>query len=143
MAAGLGFEATGLDSSSKAIEIAERKARGRNQHARFLVWSALELPSLGERFDTVLDSGLFHVFDDGDRARYVTGLREVNASGGRLFLLCFGDRQPGVFGPRRVSEDEIRSSFEVGWRVDAIEEAGFEIAGGRSAHAWLASLTRL
>ena len=32
--------------------------------ARFLVWDALRLDELGEHFDTVLDSGLFHVFDD-------------------------------------------------------------------------------
>src|SRR5947209_3876526 len=58
MAAGLGLPATGVDASPTAIAIAEGKARDRQLPARFLVWDALELPSLGEQFDTVLDCGL-------------------------------------------------------------------------------------
>jgi hypothetical protein len=51
------------------LALAEAKAAERGLRVRFLVWSALELGALGERFDTVLDSGLFHVLDD-DRAAY-------------------------------------------------------------------------
>jgi len=47
------------------------KARSRGLHATFLVWDALDLGSPEARFDTVLDSGLFHVFDDADRERFV------------------------------------------------------------------------
>src|SRR5437870_13811454 len=71
MAAGLGFEATGIDSAPSAIAIAEGKARDRGLTVRFLVGNALELASLGQQFDTVLDSGLFHIFDDDDRPRFV------------------------------------------------------------------------
>ena len=42
----------------RAIAIAEEKARDRGLAARFLAWDALELGSLGERFNTVLDRGL-------------------------------------------------------------------------------------
>ncbi len=154
MAAALGLAATGIDTSPTAISLAERKAQARNLRARFLVWDALDLPALGEQFDTVLDSGLFHVFDDEDRSRYVESLRAVVAPGGRYYLLCFGDRQPGVAGPRRVSQDEIRASFAGGWRVESIEEATMDLAiaptgvaiapaGGRppQALAWLATIT--
>src|SRR5712691_7254554 len=95
MAAGLGLPATGIDAAPSAIAIAERKARERGLAVRFLVWDALELASLGERFDTVLDSALFHVFDDDERSRYVDSLRSAIPTGGRCFMLCFGDRQPG------------------------------------------------
>src|SRR5271165_4144493 len=67
MAARLGLEATGLDFSAAAIALAEAKGRDRGLTARFQVGDALELAALGEQFDTVLDCGLFHVFDDGDR----------------------------------------------------------------------------
>jgi SAM-dependent methyltransferase len=30
--------------------------------------------------------------------------------GGRLYLLCFSDRQPGLLGPRRVTRDELRAA---------------------------------
>lgn len=29
---------------------------------------------------------------------------------GRLYLLCFSDRQPGLLGPRRVTRDEFRAA---------------------------------
>src|SRR3712207_2852071 len=62
MAAALGLDATGVDSSLKAIARAHDKAAARRVSVRFLVADALALQALGERFDTVLDSGLFHVF---------------------------------------------------------------------------------
>ena len=143
MAAGLGLPATGLDAAPTAIEAARRKARDRGLTARFLVWDALRLAELGERFDTVLDSGLFHVLADGDRPRFVDGLRAVVRPGGRYLMACFSERQPGLWGPRRVTQDEIRASFADGWRVDAIEPARFDVTfDPNGAHAWLASITR-
>lgn len=143
MAAGLGLPAVGVDAAPAAIEIAERKARERNLPARFLVHDALDLGALAEQFGTVLDSGLFHVFGDEDRARYVDSLRAVMPSGARYFMLCFSDRQPPGYGPRRISQDEIRASFADGWRVDAIDVATLEVnidpAGVR---AWRAAITR-
>jgi hypothetical protein len=39
----------------------------------------------------VIDSGLFHVFNDEDRRRYVEGLVTVFKPGGRIFLMCFSE----------------------------------------------------
>src|SRR6266498_4889275 len=142
MAAALGLEATGVDAAPAAIAIAESKARDRGLTARFLVWDALQLAAINEQFDTVLDCGLFHVFDDDDRSRYVDALRAAIRPGGRYFMLCFSDRQPGTLGPRRVTQDEIRASFGDGWRVDSIEPATIEITAGPGILAWLARITR-
>src|SRR5690242_3048363 len=87
MAAERGLPALGVDSASAAIAIAERKARERGLNARFLVWNAVQLESLGEQFDTVLDSGLFHVFDDDDRVDYVGSLRAALTPDGRYHML--------------------------------------------------------
>jgi SAM-dependent methyltransferase len=149
LAAALGLDATGVDTSPKAIAFAREKAAIRRLSARFLVADALALDGLNERFDTVLDSGLFHVFDDADRPRYVAALRAVLPSGGRLFLMCFSDRQPGTLGPRRVTRAEIEASFADGWRVDSIEPARFDVTepsaamfGSQAVEAWLAKITR-
>ncbi len=143
MAAAMGLEATGLDASPTAIAIAETKATERRLTARFLVGDALELVSLDERFDTVLDCGLFHVFDDDDRLRYVESLHAAIPTGGRLHLLCFSDRQPGVMGPRRVTQGEIRAAFGDGWRVDSIEPAQIEVTiAPDGILAWRAAITR-
>ena len=63
-----------MDTAPTAIAIARRKASQRGLSARFLVWDALRLADLGESFDTVLDCGLFHVFDDRDRREFVGAL---------------------------------------------------------------------
>jgi len=144
MSAALGLEATGIDLAPTAIELAKRKAEDRGLEARFLVWDALQLPALGEQFDTVLDCGLFHVFDDAERAAFVTSLGTAIPPGGRYCMLCFSDHMPGVWGPRRVTQQEIRSSFSDGWRVDSIEPAELEInVEPLAALAWLSVITRL
>jgi cyclopropane fatty-acyl-phospholipid synthase-like methyltransferase len=107
------------------------------------VGDALELGAVGEQFDTVLDCGLFHIFDDDDRSRFIDSLRAAIPAGGCYFMLCFSDRQPGEWGPRRVTEDEIRSSFAAGWTVDGIEPTRIDITiDPEGAQAWLVALTR-
>jgi cyclopropane fatty-acyl-phospholipid synthase-like methyltransferase len=143
LAASLGLEATGIDSAPTAIAIAAGKARDRGLTARFLVWNALQVAALDEQFDTVIDCGLFHIFADDDRRAFVHNLRAVIRPGGRYFMLCFSDRQPGDIGPRRVTQDEIRASFSDGWQVDAIEPATIDITSDPTgARAWRAAITR-
>ncbi len=144
MAAAAGLTATGIDAAPTAIGLAREKAAQRSLEVRFEVWDALDLSGIGMQFETVLDCGLFHVFDDHDRARFVASLEGVVAPGGRYFMLCFSDRQPGDWGPRRVRQDELCQSFGTGWRVDSIEETVLEITiSPEGAQAWLGSFTRV
>lgn len=95
--------------------------------ATFLVMDALALKKLPEVFDSAIDSGMFHVFSDEDRQRYVEGLASVLRPGGKLFLLCFSDEEPGEQGPRKVSREEIKYPFAEGWEVESIEPNRFEV----------------
>ena len=122
----LGHKVTGIDFLAEPISRAKLKATERGLTATFLVMDALTLKDLPEVFDTVIDCGLFHVFSDSDRHRYVEGLATVLKPGGRLFLLCFSDEEPGTQGPRRVSAGEIRDAFAEGWVVESIEPSRFE-----------------
>jgi SAM-dependent methyltransferase len=143
LAAERGLVATGIDGSAAAIAQAREKAERRGSGARFVVGDATGLEELGQQWDTVIDTGLFHVFDDDDRARFVESLSAIVPSGGRYFLLCFSDDQPGTVGPRRVSKAELRAAFEANWRIDSIEPARFELTIlPDGASAWLACLTR-
>ena len=143
MAASLGLDATGVDTAQAAIALAEQKALDRSLKARFLVWNALDLASLGEQFDTVLDCGLFHVFEDDDRARFVDSLAAAMRKGATYHMLCFSEHQPGDWGPRRVTQDEIRASFANGWTVESIEEARLALViDTNGAAAWHAVITR-
>ena len=144
MAASLGLETTGVDLAEVAIASARAKAEDRGLSARFLVWDALDLPGLGQQFDTVLDCGLYHIFDDDDRPQFLTSLRGAVRPGGRYFMLCFSDRQPGDWGPRRIPEAELRENFADGWRIDSLEPAVIEITiDPAGAQAWLAAMTRI
>ena len=145
LAAAHGADAVGVDVSLRAIEQARRKAAARGLSARFQVADALSLRQHGWTFDTVIDSGLFHVFDDTQRARYVTSLASVLRPGGTCYLMCFSDRQPGDWGPRRVRREELLTSFADGWTVVAIVADTFTINpgfGSLVAQAWLATIRR-
>src|SRR5664280_1151263 len=144
LAAERGFEATGIDTSPMAIAIARVKARDRGLTVRFLVGDALDLGAPGEQFDTVIASGLFHVFDDEQHTRYAGSLRPASALGGHLLLPCFSDRMRGEFGPRRVSKEELYVSFAEGWRLDSIDEARMIVTfAPDGAFGWRTVLTRV
>jgi len=122
-----GCRVTGIDFLEEPIRRAKRKAAERGVRVVFRVEDALSLKDRTERFDNAIDSGLFHVFGDEDRRRYVVGLWTVLKPGGRLFLLCFSDEEPGTVGPRRVSKGELHAAFHEGWSVESIEPSRFEV----------------
>jgi cyclopropane fatty-acyl-phospholipid synthase-like methyltransferase len=122
-----GCQVTGIDLLDEPIQRAQRKAAERGVSATFLVKDAVALKDWSERFDYVIDSGLFHIFSDEDRQRYVEGLAAVLKPGGRLFLLCFSDGEPGEQGPRRVSKKELHDAFAQGWVIESIEPSRFEV----------------
>lgn len=144
MCAGRGLDATGVDLATTALRAAMAKTRDRRLTARFLYHDARRLAELGESFDTVLDSGLFHVFDEHDRATLVDSVRTVLRPGGRHFVLCISDQQPGNEGPHRVTRDEITAAFADGWRIDSLEQSTIEITTDPDGlRAWLVALTRI
>ena len=150
LAAEHGADALGVDIAPAAIEQARAKAAARHSAARFEVADALHLDTVvldtdALAADTLIDSGVFHVFRNEDRPRYVDSIAAVLRPGGVLHLMCFSDRQPGDFGPRRVRQDELRAAFADGWTISSIDAAEFEvlrIEGHTTAQAWLAAIVR-
>ena len=73
----------------------------------------------------------------------MTGFQAVLRPGGYLHLLAFNEHATWP-GPRRLTQAEIRTTFEQGWEVAAISSARFEVVDGSGgAEAWLASIRRL
>jgi cyclopropane fatty-acyl-phospholipid synthase-like methyltransferase len=122
-----GCRVTGIDFVEEAIRRARVKAAERGLSVKFLVKDATKLADWGERFASVIDSGLFHVFSDADRRSYVHGLAQVLEPGGRLFLMCFSNEEPGTEGPRRVSRQELYDTFADGWEVESVQPAQFDL----------------
>ena len=107
-----GHDVTGIDAVPAAIEAAKAKAAERGLDVCFRAADVLEvLPGLIGKFHSVTDVGFFHALTDEQRIRFAEALAEKLAPGGVYAMLCFSDRVPGEFGPRRVSEDEIQSTF--------------------------------
>ncbi|MEV5575223.1 class I SAM-dependent methyltransferase [Spirillospora sp. NPDC052269] len=145
MAAALGLDVTGVDMADAALRAAKAKARERALRARFLHCDVQALTDLGEVFDTVLDSLVFHALDDDVRTVYLAGLRAVLRPGGRLFLLGYSDRQPDhVRVPHGLTREQITDHFADGWRIDSFDEV-LSIANPYpdGVAAWLVGLTRV
>lgn len=138
-----GVNVTSFDLVPAAIERARLKAVQRELVVDFRVASALDMAQWTERFDTALDSGVFHVFSDEDRPRYLAGLRTVLRPGGMYFLLCFSDWETSEIGPRRLSEAEIRSWFERDFAITDLRRTRYaSLAHPGGAHAWLVVMCR-
>ncbi len=95
-----GQKVTGIDFLAEPITMAKQKAVERGLTTTFLVMDALALKELPEVFDNAIDSGLFHVFSDDDRRRYVEGL---------------------------ASRKEIEDAFAEGWAVESVEPSRYEV----------------
>jgi cyclopropane fatty-acyl-phospholipid synthase-like methyltransferase len=138
-----GFDVWGIDSSSLAIQKAQEKSQQRGLPVHFQVLNALELAKLNRTFDTVTDSGLFHTLSDEDRPLFVKNLAAVLSPNGTYFMLCFSDKEPAGYGPRRITEREIRETFSDGWSINYIRPATFESnIRAQGPRAWLSSITR-
>lgn len=125
MAASLGLDATGVDVSPIAIRMAEEKAASRGvAPVRFVAGDVL-LPAartaLAGPYDTIIDCAVFHSVSDEDRPAYVDGLRSLLSAGGRFVMVVFSDEEPADWGPRRISQAEIRTALGDGWRIESIE----------------------
>jgi ubiquinone/menaquinone biosynthesis C-methylase UbiE len=113
MLAMIGCDVTGIDLVEDAISDAKAKAIERHVKVNFIVWDVLQLDRffMDGEFDIVIDSGLFHVMTDEERPVFVQQVHRVLKAGGKYFMLCFSDKEPEGYGPRRVSKAEIEHTF--------------------------------
>jgi SAM-dependent methyltransferase len=144
--ASLGVPVLGVDVAETALATARHKAAERGIQAEFATADALHLERLGRTFDTVLDSGMFHTCDAGERPAYVASLASVTGPGATLYVLCFSDEGPGT-GPHPVTREDLRAAFTptTGWQVASVDRdrvlTRFHDADG--APAWLATVRRV
>jgi SAM-dependent methyltransferase len=143
--ASLGLPVLGLDVAQTALTLAREKAEARGISAEFVAADALRLRRLGRTFETVLDCGLFHTFDDEDERRdYVANLASVTERGATLHVLCFSDLDRDT-GPHPVSREELAAAFDGsrGWNVEAIGPDRIATRfNADGSPAWLATIER-
>ena len=116
-----GHSVTGLDGSPAAIEEARRRAAAAGVTVNFDVADATTLSGYEGRFDTVVDSALYHCLDDEGQQAYIAALYRVTRPSARLHLSCFSDGNVnGVIAPMgHVPESNLRDTLTAnGWRID-------------------------
>ncbi len=123
--ASLGLQVTGIDFVDEAIRRGRAKAKDRGLAVEFLVKDAMTLAEWDKRFESVIDSGLFHIYSGKDRAQYVEGLAHVTNPGGRLFLLSFSDEEAAVEG---VSKEALYEVFAKDWEVESVRMVRGELS---------------
>jgi SAM-dependent methyltransferase len=122
--AGRGYQVTAVDAASAAIDQARQRAGA--VRVDFEVADATELDGYQGRFDTLLDSALYHTMDADGRRRYVAALHRAGKPGARLDLLCFADLPGGMPAPLAVARDGVHDDLaQAGWNVLSIEPGTF------------------
>lgn len=124
-----GCNVTGIDLSENAISDAKAKALERRVKVKFVVEDVLQMDWLFEKdeFDIVIDSGLFHVMTEEERPVFARQVHRVLREGGKYFMLCFSDKEPGEYKlPRRLSKAEIERTFSPLFDIIYIKDEAFD-----------------
>jgi 2-polyprenyl-3-methyl-5-hydroxy-6-metoxy-1,4-benzoquinol methylase len=141
-----GCDVTGIDLAENAISDAKLKAIERHVKVNFVAGNVLQMDRLFSKgkFDVVIDSGLFHVMTDEERPVFVQQVYKVLREGGKYFMLCFSDKEPGEYElPRRVSRAEIESTFSPLFDIIYIKDVVFDsLLNPSRRKAYVLSATR-
>jgi len=139
----LGYDVLGVDASERAVELARDNAERQGVAARFAVADAMRLES--GPYDTILDSALFHIFGDADRAAYVRSLHAACRPGGYVYVLALSDEGPSI-GPE-VSAATVRAAFTGGWALEDLARTTYRAVTRTGEQddfpAWLARVRRV
>ncbi|WP_329302352.1 class I SAM-dependent methyltransferase [Streptomyces sp. NBC_00659] len=119
-----GYRVTAVDAASAAIEQATERAGGAD--IEFAVADATSLAGFEDRFDTILDSALFHTLDADGRRRYAAALHRAGRPGAWLDMLCFAAVPGGMPEPLSVPEETVRQVLEeAGWSVTELRRTTY------------------
>ncbi|WP_405168184.1 class I SAM-dependent methyltransferase [Nocardia sp. NBC_01499] len=133
-----GHPVTGVDISAVAIEQARAKAAAARVPAEFVVGDALRLPDYRDRFDTVVDCGLFDVCPPAAQAGYAAALHRACRAGATVFMLELGAAAiravlagfAEIGLPARAFEHlphlmpaDLAAAFAIGWQRLALTES--------------------
>lgn len=117
----------GVDLTPTAIAAATQAAHERGlSNARFVQADITSLTGYDDRFNTVIDSTLFHSLPVDGRDAYLRSVHRAAAPGGNYYVLVFAkDAFPpeAEQGPNTVDEDELRQAVSKYWEIDEIRPA--------------------
>ncbi|HWN36175.1 MAG TPA: class I SAM-dependent methyltransferase [Pseudonocardia sp.] len=123
--AGLGYPVVGLDLSATAIGRARARATECGLDVEFEIVDITSFTGYDDRFDTVVDSTLFHSMPVAGRRGYLSSIARAAAPGAVLHVLVFAEDlwfPPGM-GPNKVDEAELRAAVGEFWAVRSVRRS--------------------
>ncbi len=121
-----GFDVLATDISSSAIKKAKAAAKAAGLSIEFRVDNVLQSKLGPNLVDAIIDRGVFHVLPKDKRPIYVQTVHRVLRPNGWLFLKCFSIKEPGTWGPFRISPSELRGYFRESFEILSVDEAVFQ-----------------
>jgi len=122
-----GYTVVGVDLTPTAVAAATRAAAERGlSNASFKQADITGFSGYDGRFNTVVDSTLFHSLPVEGRDGYLSSVHRAAASGASYYILVFAN---GAFPaewearPNQVGEDELRAAVSKYWAIDEIRPA--------------------
>lgn len=150
---GMGFDATGVDISEKAIEIARELAQKAGVTCEFIAADVLgDMSEIKSKYDFVYDWELLHHIFPEDRNKYIENVQRLLKPEGHYMSVCFSEEsaQFGGFGKYRKTpigtvlyfsnEAEIESLFGQLFFVEELKS--IDIEGKKGIHKALYALMR-
>jgi cyclopropane fatty-acyl-phospholipid synthase-like methyltransferase len=127
MLAEQGHTVVGIDVAPTAVAAARRAARERGLHnATFVEDDVTTFTGYDGRFNTVIDSTLFHSLPVEARDAYLRAVHRAAAPGAAFHMLTFatGAFPPDFpYKPHELTEDELRESVSKYWVIHYIRPA--------------------
>jgi len=140
-----GFDATGVDISKTAIEIATNSASKKGINCNFISSDVLgDMTEVQDTFDFAYDWELLHHIFPQDREKYINNVHRLLNPEGMYLSVCFSEKSPqfgGVGKYRKTpldtvlyfsSESEIVSLVEPLFEIEKLETV--EIQGKFAPH---------
>lgn len=124
-----GYDVTGIDTSNLAITKALKKAVARHLHdkASFLTMDLFNLSGLDQKFNTIIDCGVFHMFNESSRLAYQKSIKTVLNKKGILIILAFSYLEPLGIGPsQRLTKSDYNNIFKSDWKIKEFLDVEFE-----------------
>jgi SAM-dependent methyltransferase len=122
-----GYVVVGIDLTPTAVAAANRAAQERNlSRASFVQADIITFTGYDGRFNTIIDSTLFHSLPIEGRDGYLQSVLRAAAPGANFYMLVFAKAAfppEAEFGPNTVTEGELREAVSKHWEIDEIRPA--------------------
>ena len=122
-----GYTVVGIELTPTAVAAATKAAQDRGlSNATFVQDDITSFTGFDGRFNTVIDSTLFHSLPVESRDDYLRSVYRAAAPGASYYILVFANGAfPAEmdFGPNTVTESELREAVSKDWEIDEIRPA--------------------